>query len=219
LNFVAAKFDPRNDDLVRKLYLSALGRPAGDAEVAFWRPAVNGPNGRVVVANAIERSQEARTRLVKSWYARYLGRQAGNQEEQGWVRALLTGATEEQVLRGLLGSQEYLGRAGASNPAGSTDESFVRTLFQDLLGRQAGQLEVSHFLRDMLPGAGRGGVAYVVLTSQEYRGKVVTSYYRDLLRRAAAPTPQEVSSWVLSALDLSAIRIGFKSSLEYYLNG
>jgi uncharacterized protein YkwD len=219
LNFLAPTYDPKNDALVRKLYLSTLGRAAGDAEVAMWRPTVNGPNGWFETADAIERSPEARTRLVKSWYMTYLGRQAKNGEEQGWVRALVAGATEEQVLRGLLGSQEYYLRARAAKLGANADQGFVRALFQQFLGRTAGQREVDHFVQDMLPVMGRGGLASVVLGSQEYRSRAVTAMYTELLHRSSAPSAGEVDSWVTSGLDLARIRIGFKSSLEYFLNG
>jgi uncharacterized protein YkwD len=219
LNFVAPTYDPRNDGLVRKLYLSSLGRAASDAEVAVWRATVNAPDGWYLTANAIERSQEARTRLVKSWYVTYLGRQARNNEEQGWVSSLLAGATEEQVVRGLLGSQEYYLRVGTVFPTASRDQSLIQALFKQMLGRTPGQREMDHFLQDILPAVGRGGVASVVLGSQEYRTRMVTGWYTDLLHRQNPPSTREVNSWVASGLDLARIRIGFKSSMEFFLNG
>src|SRR2546430_10991088 len=51
-----------------------------------WVGVLNGSGGsRRVVAGGIERSPEARTRLVLTWYVTYLGRPAVNGEEQGWV--------------------------------------------------------------------------------------------------------------------------------------
>lgn len=211
LNVIASMYDPRNDDLIRKLYVSALGRAASDAEVRLWQPVAGGSNGHAVVADAIERSTEGRTRLVKGWYTTYLGRSAANGEEQGWVRALVSGVTEEQILSGILGSQEYFQRAGGRN------DTLVQTLFQQFLGRAAGQNEVSLFVNMILPALNRVGMVNVVVASQEYRGRMVTSYYTALLHRT--PPASEVNGWVQSGLDLARVRIGFKGSNEYFLNG
>jgi uncharacterized protein YkwD len=224
LNFVAqpggpVTIDPHVDAFIRKLYQADLNRPASDAEVGLWRPIVAGPNGLAVVANAIGRSQEARTILVKGWYRTYLGRDAGGGEEQFWVGLLGSGATEEQALAGILGSVEFYQRAAGQNPGLTPDQAYVQTLFQTFLNRTAGPDEVNNFVTFVLGGPGRSAAATIVLLSPEYRATVVTSYYTNLLHRTTPPGADEINGWVASSLDLASIRIGFMSSNEYFLNG
>src|SRR5439155_15633139 len=61
---------------VQALYIDALGRVGAVAELDGWVSLL--PAGAIsltpTVASAIEGSPEARDRLVKGWYATYLGR-------------------------------------------------------------------------------------------------------------------------------------------------
>lgn len=202
-------------DAVRRLYETALGRTPAAAEIAPWAQAMAQPNGPTLVAMAIEHSHEARTRLVKSWYQTYLGREALASEEQGWVAALGGGVTEELALAGILGSQEFYNRAGATLGTVATDESFVGVLFQRFLGRTAGASEVASFIRNFVTPHGRGVSALIVLGSSEYRGAQIISYYINILGRPAGPGASEVASWVNSGIDLGNIRIGFEGSNEF----
>ncbi len=195
---------------IQALYHQFLGRNATPQEVAAWQAALAGPNGQFVVANGIIRSREAYTVLVRSWYVRYLGRAAQNGEEQGWVNALLQGLTQEVVLSTFLNSLEYYQKAGG------TDDGFIRKLFLDLLGRPAGGNEVSLW-EQSLRAVGRGGVAWLVLESQEYRDKYVTNLYQTLLMRS--PSAAEVAAWALSPFDLTSLEVLIASSQEFFNNG
>jgi uncharacterized protein YkwD len=211
--------DPHADDFIRKVYLASLNRPASDAEVALWRPVLQPADGPAVVANAIQRSPEARTLQVKGWYRTYLGRPAANGEEQFWVSLLVAGVPEEQALAGILGSQEYYQRAASQNPGLTPDQAYVQALFQTFLNRTAGADEVNNFVTFVLGGPGRSAAALIVVSSPEFRGTVVTADYRDLLRRMSPPSAAEVNAWVASPLNLTGIRVGFLSSYEFFLNG
>src|SRR5207244_543895 len=89
-------------DYVQRLYQTILGRTGSSAEIQPWEMVMQGPAGAAGVVAAIEQFPEACTRLVQKWYLSYLGRPAQGGEEQGWVAALLRGATEEQVLAAML---------------------------------------------------------------------------------------------------------------------
>jgi len=67
-------------------------------------------------------------RTVARWYERFLDREP-DPYSATWVQALRRGQESEQVLSGILGSDEYYRRAG-STPAG-----FVRQLYLDLTGQ------------------------------------------------------------------------------------
>lgn len=205
---------------IQALYRKALNRFAAPAELESWNTFLAHSN-TWVVANAIERSPEARTRLVKGWYVTHLGRLPGLGEEQHWVRLMLAGMAEEQVLSGILGSPEYYNRTArlVGAAAASTDEHFVRALFRQVLGRDAGEVEVANFQANILPKFGRHGTAWIVLNSAEHRGNVVQAYYWRLLGRTAMAT--EVNAWVFARPwhDLTMLRVGFESSGEFYVNG
>jgi hypothetical protein len=95
-------------------------------------------SGRLSVASGIEHSFEARDRLVRTWYVQYLGRPAANFEEQGFVAALVGGATEEQVLSEFLGSADYFAHTpGIIGMTGTpaSNQTYVMALFEQVLQR------------------------------------------------------------------------------------
>jgi subtilisin-like proprotein convertase family protein len=202
---------------IRQLYSDDLGRPGSLTEWNLWIGALSQPNGRNNIANAIVRSPESRDFVVKGWYQTYLGRQALNGEEAPWVNALLAGATEEQVLSGILSSGEYLGRTpGIIGTTGSgTNTTFVKALYSQLLGRTPATIEVNFWL-GQLNTLNRQQVALLFLGSEEYRGDVIRGYYANILRRPTVPSQAEVNSWVFSGQDFATIRVGFEGSQEYF---
>jgi hypothetical protein len=205
---------------VRALYQQELGRLGSLAEWNLWAGLLATPDGRRSVANGIARSREARTRLVESWYQLYLGRSldAG----APWVDSLVNGAREEDVLAQILGSQEFFNRAPTLPGVGggpATNSTFVRALYvlPTLLNRQPSTSEVNFWV-GQIPTLGRAGVALQILASAEYRTNIVRGYYINLLGRPANPGPSqaEINGWVFSGLDITSIRVGFLSSLEYF---
>lgn len=206
---------------LQALYRRALNRFASPPELENWG-AVLGKTNSWVVANAIERSPEARMKLVKKWYVTHLGRVPGAGEENHWVQLLLGGSPEEQVLSGILSSQEYFQRsAQLAGSRAATDDSFVRALFKQILGRNAGDAEVTNLRTNFLAKHGRHGLAWTVLNSEEYRTTIVQGYYRNLLGRTNAPATAEVRSWVYAQPwhDWTMLRVGFAASGEFFHKG
>lgn len=202
---------------VQALYQDVLGR-SGDfnnaADAAYWANVLtNGTQSRSQVATSIERSGEARARLVTGWYQTYLNRTPGASETQFWVNALQQpNKTDEQVLSQLLASDEFFNRAQTLIGSGTSTERYVRALYQVLLGRQASNAEVS-FWDGLLPTAGRSGIVLSFLTSSEYRTLLFTSYYQSLLNRA--PDAAGLQFWLSSGLDALRVRVGLEASGEY----
>jgi hypothetical protein len=171
-----------SEHFVQVLYLDVLGRAGTLAEVDGWASLLNGPGGsQAAVAASIEGSFEARDRLVKTWYATYLGREAQGGEELGWVNDLST-QTEEQVPSGILGSSEFFGRAQGLMPTGTPTERYVQALYQVLLGRSASSAEAVGWNAG-LPALGNQGAALAFLHSQEFR----TDQFGGILQRSATP--------------------------------
>ncbi|HLJ93423.1 MAG TPA: DUF4214 domain-containing protein, partial [Gemmataceae bacterium] len=211
---VRLNFALGGEDYVQRLYQTILGRSGSAAELEPWAMSLSGPAGSAGVVAAIEHSPEARTRLVKSWYATYLGRPALNGEEQGWVRAMLAGATEEQVLGSILSSDEFFNRAALLGAAGSPNQQYVGSLYTVLLHRNASAAEVNGW-QSVVAASGRSSVVAAFLHSAEYRSDVIEGYYSELLHRNGPPSFGEVNAWVASGANLLAVRMGFEASSEF----
>jgi len=95
-------------------------------------------------------------RTVQRWYQRYLRRDA-DPYAAGWVQALQQGQQPEQVLAGILGSDEYY------RTAGGTPSRFVRQLYEDIHGRRPTEREVDYWARRAYHDS-RTDVAYAILT-------------------------------------------------------
>jgi len=98
------------------------------------------------------------SQTVAQWYQRFLGRQP-DPYAGGWVTALQSGQNPEQVLAGILGSQEYYLRTGG------TPRAFVNGLYADLAGRAPTPQEESYWTRQV-HSRSREDVAYDFLTRQ-----------------------------------------------------
>jgi len=97
-------------------------------------------------------------RTVAQWYRRFLDREADPQAIN-WIRALRSGQDPDQVLSGILGSDEYYNRAGA------TPRAFVSQLYEDLTGKAPVPREGEHWTRQLYFRS-RSDVAYAILTRQ-----------------------------------------------------
>jgi hypothetical protein len=203
--------------LAQALYLGNLRPNDADARAESGPEAVAAPGDpRLVVADLIQRSTEAFTRLVQGFYLFFLGRAALAGEENGWVAMLLRGQTEEQVLAAFLSTAEFGERANRLSRTGTSDERFLQALYRLLFGRMPAEAERSNWL-SALPRLGRGGVASLLLASTEYRTLQIETYYLDLLRRPGGPA--EVAAWAESPFDLLTLRLFFEARPEWLAGG
>jgi hypothetical protein len=206
---------------VQGLYLDALGRVGSKAELDAWAKLFNQAGltqtqAQQTIAARIEGSAEGRDHLVKSWYLTYLGRQAMNGEEKGWVNLLLAGQTEEQVLSRILGSTEFYQHAQTLSSSGTGSERFAQALYLLLLHRAGSSAEVARWV-GALAGLGRHGLALGLLHTTEYRTDLFEGYYNALLHQP--DNPGGLRGWVFSNLDMGSVRLGFEASPEFFANG
>ncbi len=96
------------------------------------------------------------TETVRSWYARFLGREPDRVGLRSWSDALRQGADPRDVLAKILGGGEYYWRAG------STSEGFVNTLWLDLTGTEITD-DVAHELHQLVRDRGREHAARAML--------------------------------------------------------
>src|SRR5262249_28778485 len=84
---------------------------------------------RQVAALGITNTVEYRTALVQGYYVSFLRRNASSSELSGWLTALANGSTDEQVLSGILASDEYFlnPRLGAGS-----NSRWLNQVFNDL---------------------------------------------------------------------------------------
>lgn len=94
---------------VTLLYQTALGRGPSPDDVAFWSSRAESL-GRSSVAHDVLYSAEHLGRVVDGYYVQVLHRSADAAGGSSWVGQMQAGARDEQIVAGLVTSNEYLGR-------------------------------------------------------------------------------------------------------------
>ena len=201
---------------VQALYLDDLGRVGTTQELNAWASQSTTPEGRRQVAEAIGRSTEARTRVIRGWYGHYLGRTATAGEVQSSLFFFSKGQAEEQVFSRVLATAEFYNRAKTLVGSGTGNVRYVQALYQLLLGREATSQEANS-LAAMLPAQNRQQIAAAVLGSREFRTSQFEGYYNALLRRPSDTAG--LSAHVDSQQDLARARFILQSTSEFLRNG
>jgi hypothetical protein len=167
-----------NQVFVENLYEVLLNRPTDPGSVFFTRELDGGVSPTTVVLQ-IESSQEYRSDQVNLLYQRYLHRNADQGGLQGFVNFLGNGGTMEQVAAFLVGSQEYFDDRGGNN------ETFLNSLYEEALDRQADRQGLVGFEQTLANGTSRTQVASLIFSSPEYLTDLVQSGYQSALGRKA----------------------------------
>jgi Domain of unknown function (DUF4214) len=111
---------------------------------------------------------------------------------------------------------QFSGVVGTFHESLSADARFVVQGYRDVLGRYPTQQEVDFWLAYLGSGATHEDVARLLLTSAEYRSKVITDVYESLLHRDALPG--ELAFWLASFTTDDDLRAALVGSAEYYAN-
>lgn len=93
------------------------------AQSYYFRSAPNGSNAGT---------------LVRKDYERYMHREPGSNAD-AWIQDMRTGRTPNDVLAGILASDEYYAKAG------NTRAGYVRQLYVDVLGREPLPAEINYW--------------------------------------------------------------------------
>ena len=184
----------------------------GAGELDAWVSVLTGPFGsQSEVASAIAHSLEAEKLLVNQLYVHFLGREAGASEQATWANQLQLGATEEQVIAGLVSSPEFATHLHTLvRPSGSADQDYVEALYSTLLNRMPSSSEVAGWVAELTAGASRKAIALAFATSTEYRDDQVAVFYGNLLHRAGSAA--ETAAWAATSFDLWTIETLFAGS-------
>jgi len=124
---------------------------SGPGEIATSSPASTTNGSRVPMVQALLTSPEYASNLIQNYYQKFLRRAATPAELEQSRGALQGGASTDQVMMGILTSDEYFNRSGG------TTTGFLNRLSQDLLGKSGGSLNKKNLpstgdLLDLLRG-------------------------------------------------------------------
>jgi hypothetical protein len=103
------------DGWITRLYQTVLGRSPAPSEVNSWATALARGTSRTEAATGFLYSTERLTTVVNGYYLRLLGRGIDSSGAQSWVAAIQAGARDEQIIAGIVASDEY--RRIAAPPA------------------------------------------------------------------------------------------------------
>jgi hypothetical protein len=165
----------------------------------------NNPDSLLRVAELVRDSSQFLTRLVRSIFQRYWGRDPENGEDQGWINMLLGGDKEENVLLAFLTTREFTERAQSLGATGTPDEKYLQALYTLLLDRPPLTDELETWLQG--PTLDRQRAASALVYSQEFRQAQIGNLFQENFQREA--TPAEVAAWANSPFDLLTIRTFF----------
>jgi len=148
---------------------------------------------------------------VDSFYRTYLNREPDAAGRAQWIKVLQSGVPAEEVARGFLLSSEYFQSHGA------TQESYIRSLYTELLGREATQAEVNLWKSNWGNGLGQAGVLESILDSREANERSLRNLYQSYMHRDA--DTMGLKNWLsqleAGRLSLDEIAARFLSSQEY----
>lgn len=172
------------------IFTDVLGRPADPAGRAALLAQLAAGFSRDTVAFGVLQSDEYRGTLIRDYYSRFLGRNAGQGDLNAWLPAFKAGLSDEQVISLIMSSPEYLGRAGGTNTG------FVDKAYRDLLGRgadPAGRDALLLNLAQSQSGA-RATIAGAITGSPEYSTRIIVTTYQTVLQRGAGSA--EINIWL-----------------------
>jgi hypothetical protein len=95
---------------VSAVYQDVLNRPVEPSAVSYWDGVFAGGATPAQVAESVLTGDEARADLVQNSYQSLLGRPAGDDGVAYWVPFLRQGTRREEVLAGIVGSEEFFSR-------------------------------------------------------------------------------------------------------------
>jgi hypothetical protein len=191
------------------LYAYILGRPSDASGLAFWESRAAGGESMTAIATEFYNSTEYETDTVKSYYQTYLNRAGESSGVSFWVSKLQSGMSEQAVAESFLSSTEYIGDH-------SGNDSFVNSLYMNVLGRNAIASELSAWDAVLSGGVSKSDVVTDVVQSTESYLRSIDGYYTIFLARTG-DTPG-INSWLSAAQkgdSQVSIASRFLGSVEY----
>jgi hypothetical protein len=210
-------FGSQNPDaptaLTSGLYEAALGRAGSDTEKAYWVNRLNEGLTRTEIAHAFQESLEQLGLQVDSYYRTYLQRGPDADGRAFWIAQLQAGVDANTVVVDFLTSAEY-------QQSHSGDDVFVKTLYQEILGRDGEADGIAYWQGRIQAEESRADVVREFLTSGEAYVRAIDSFYAQYLQRQADAAGQ--AFW-LDALQagretLMSVAVQFLACDEFFAN-
>jgi hypothetical protein len=129
-----------NASWVTSLYQSFLGRTPSQTEITPWLNGLTAGLSPLQVAQGFATSLESEANAITADYQQLLGRAPQSSEITLWQNALQQGLNLATLEEQIIGSPEFLTHSGG------TDQNFIGAIYQDILGRTAGQSEITAWL-------------------------------------------------------------------------
>lgn len=191
------------------VYQLFVNRAATSAEHQRWTPTVLEGKRRSLTA-ALSVSDEWAGERIEDLYQVVLGRSADDSGRAAWLSAVRGGKRLEDVAAGFFGSQEYFNRSGGTN------DRFVRSLYEDILGRSADNSGREFWTGAIQRGMTRRQVAANFYASIESRRDRVTALYQEILSRNPDSTGMQHWSTQLRSMGDVVLASTLASSTEFW---
>ena len=195
---------------VDQLFNDILGRPNTDTS---WASAIDRHQvSRTQVAAALSTSTENVTNEVQAMYWAHLGRAADPAGLAYWVGYIQQGrGTAEELEESFLGTPEYFADSGG------TADTFMRAIFQDVLGRQPDAGGRAYWDARIASGTPTWVVAAsVVMSTEAMRTRVTNDFWQILWR---APDAGGLAYWsraLQGGVHDEMLIAGLAGSVEYW---
>jgi len=164
-----------------QVYCDFLDREPDPTGLAAWENLLNQGVSRTQVATMIEGSLEYRTDEVNALYLQLLHRPSDPTGLNAFTTYLGNGGTAAAVEAIMLGSPEYF------QFHGSTNNSFLSAVYQDVLNRGLDPTGALVWGNELTAGTSRTTVATQILASLESDRDIVEGNYNRFLHRVADP--------------------------------
>lgn len=200
-----------SQEFVKAMYDDILNRAPAENEVTGWATVLTGGSSPVSVASGFINSDEYRLQRINGAYDKVLGRRGEAAGMNGWLREMQRGTLgPDDVEKSFLGSPEYMLRSGG------TVETFVTSMYRDLLNRTPAAPEVSGWSA-IARSQSRDAVVARIWNSLETAQNRVSNMYISYLGRA--PEEGSVEGWARMAISGGdgAVRWSIIGSPEYWM--
>ena len=205
---------------IRQLYRDVLNRDATVSEITDALVSISNGTSLQATATAVVQSEEHLGIVVAEFYGAFLGRVATPSEIGSWVSQLQGGTSVIDVIRGFVGSAEFL------NQAGNTVPGFVNLAYQRILGRAATAADQAYW---QAQAEVYGTLPNTLLHTEEFARVVLNRLYITLVRRlpntqadgsaffdVSGPfNAQAQVNFLVSGGDPSTVQVNLLTSAEY----
>jgi hypothetical protein len=213
-----------NQQWVISLYRNVLGRDPnnvsniGQSEANVHLNAILSgyEPQRLAVSTAQVSSNEYQTIFINAIFTTYLRRKPSAAEVATGLQQLAQGMTDEQLINNLVSSDEYYLNPTLGNGNNST---WLNQAYLDILGRGiGGDTGAQGFLNALNGGSmTRSQILTAILSSPEYRSRLIAEFYNTYLGRT--PAPPELQGWlaaVNSSVTDEQVIAAILASPEYF---